>query len=294
MSSEQNDSASDHRNEPLGPPAVTTELREAVTMPAPTAWPFTLALGVMLVSSGLVLNGFFSALGLALVAIAVGGWTRELLPGEGEEVIPWAPPAERAKPIRPSPHPVASQRLGVSVNRMELPGAVRPYTAGLTGGAFGGVAMAVVALLYGILSGNGVWYPVNLLAAMILPGITAANLHQFNLAALVVGLCVHGLISLSAGLLFALLLPTLPGWPIVWGGLVAPLLWTGGVYAFMGVLNPLMAQEVDWIWFVVSQFAFGLVVGLVVSMSEKTKTGPAPRDHSAPRGRQGSSQEEPG
>ena len=83
--------------------------------------------------------------------------------------------------------------------------------------------MVAVALLYGLVSGHGIWYPVNLLGGMVMPGtkdMTVAQLEQFSLAALMVGLVIHGITCLIVGLLFGLLLPALPGGPILWGGVV--------------------------------------------------------------------------
>ena len=75
--------------------------------------------------------------------------------------------------------------------------------------------------------------------------------------------------SVGVGLLFGIILPTLPKSPVFWGGVVGPLLWTGAIHSFMGVLNPVMEQHVDWPWFVASQFVYGLTVGIVVVRSEK-------------------------
>jgi len=36
---------------------------------------------------------------------------------------------------------------------------VYPVQAGLVGGALGGGAMVFVAIIYGVLSGKGIWYP---------------------------------------------------------------------------------------------------------------------------------------
>jgi hypothetical protein len=42
--------------------------------------------------------------------------------------------------------------------------------------------------------------------------------------ALVVGTIVHGALSILVGLLYAVILPTLPRYPVVWAGFVAPAL----------------------------------------------------------------------
>ena len=66
----------------------------------------------------------------------------------------------------------------------------------------------------------------------------------------------------------------IPG-PLAWGGLLLPLLWTATSHSLMGVVNPLLQQRVDWPWFVVSQFVFGVVAAVVVLRSEKVYITPA-------------------
>ena len=46
-------------------------------------------------------------------------------------------------------------------------------------------------------------------------------------------------ISLLVGLLYAVLLPMVPRRPMLLGGLVAPLLWTGLLWASLGIINPI-------------------------------------------------------
>ena len=52
--------------------------------------------------------------------------------------------------------------------------------------------------------------------------------------------------------------------PLAWGGLLMPLLWTAASYGLMGVVNPLLQERVDWPWFIVSQFVFGVAAAIVV------------------------------
>lgn len=240
----------------------------SVMMPRPTAWPLVLALGLTLALLGIVTSYIMTAPGIGLAVIGLAGWIHQLLPGVGRERMAWAPPHERPSPIAPSEIAVASLKPGMPGHRARLPEKVHPYSAGATGGLIGGVAMAATALTYGALSGRGIWYPVNLLAGMVLPSV-AEHPEHLNIVGLIVATFIHGLTSLGVGMFFGVLLPTLPRWPIFWGGIVGPLLWTGAIYSFMGVLNPILAQEVDWAWFVASQFAYGLVMGIVVMRSEK-------------------------
>jgi hypothetical protein len=45
----------------------------------------------------------------------------------------------------------------------------------------------------------------------------------------------------------------------------------------MGVVNPVLQQRVDWPWFVVSQFVFGVTAAVVVVRSEMVHVPPAGR-----------------
>ena len=65
--------------------------------------------------------------------------------------------------------------------------------------------------------------------------------------------------------------------PVAWGGLVLPMLWTGVTYGLMGVVNPVLQDRVDWPWFILSQFVFGVAAALVVLRSEKIPIPPAGR-----------------
>ena len=109
--------------------------------------------------------------------------------------------------------------------------------------------------------------------------IEAHELNRDRMArdCLVLATLIHALTSLGVGMFFGVLLPTLPRWPIFWGGIVGPILWTGAIYSFMGVLNPSLARQVDWKWFIASQFAYGLVMGIVVTRSEKVHAEKAMR-----------------
>ena len=132
--------------------------------------------------------------------------------------------------------------------------------------------MPIPALTYGLLSGHGIWYPVNLLAGMVLPGVgqmTSAELEQFRPSLLLLGVFIHAVMSVVLGLIYGVLLPTLPPIPrpIAWGGLLMPLLWTGVSFVVMGGVNPVLAKGVDWPWFIASQFLFGVVAAVAVIRS---------------------------
>src|ERR1700674_5522703 len=76
---------------------------------------------------------------------------------------------------------------GIGGPRAYLPLEIYPISAGVKGGLAGSVAMAVVAMLYGLISQHSIWYPINLLAAGFLPGAmtdTTAKIATFNLSVL--------------------------------------------------------------------------------------------------------------
>jgi hypothetical protein len=248
---------------------------ETIELPAPTAWPMVLALGVTLLFAGLVTNPIVSAVGGVLSLLAGVGWWRQVLPEPALEHLPLRLLAERAAPIVPARAGVGRLRLGEAGHRVRIPVEVQPISAGVKGGMVGGVAMAAVALAYGGLVQHSVWYPINLLSAVTMPRMAQASmaeLRQFDATALFLGIVAHGLVSVLAGLLYAVILPMLPSRHTLWGGLVAPLLWTGGLWAVLGVVNPVLNQRVDWAWFIVSQVAFGLVAGYVVARAQPIAT----------------------
>ncbi len=155
---------------------------------------------------------------------------------------------------------------------------IGPVLSGLVGGAAGGLFMAIPALLWSLSTGRGLWYPVNLLAGMVVPGMPTADaeLGRFHAEWFVPALLIHAGMSASFGVAYGLALPKLrpiPA-PFVWGALLLPLLWTGASYGLMGVVNPTLYRGVDWPWFIVSQFVFGLAAAMVVVRSEKIEIPP--------------------
>jgi hypothetical protein len=164
---------------------------------------------------------------------------------------------------------------GALGHRMRLPVEIHPYTAGLRGGIVGGVVMALLACMFGLIDQHSVWYPINLLAASALPSLATASvpeLMQFSAIGLAVATIVHGLMSLMVGMLYAMILPMLPRQPILLGGVIGPLLWTAIVWASLGIVNPALDERIHWGWFIASQIGFGLVAGIVIARSEKIRT----------------------
>jgi hypothetical protein len=244
---------------------------DTVELPAPTAWPIVLAFGVTLVVAGLVTNAAVSVLGASLAVCGYIGWFRDVLPHEKMESV-------RAVDI---PQPVSTSRPQVErvefmhrdLHRARLPLEIYPVSAGVKGGLAGGAAMAVLAMLYGIVSGHGIWYPINLLSAGFFPTIqTTSQIAAYDGTSLIIASTIHLVTSLLVGLLYGVTLPMFPRHPILFGGVIAPVLWSGLLHSVLDVINPVMNQRIDWPWFVVSQIAFGIVAGIVVSRQERIST----------------------
>ena len=252
-----------------------TRAPAAVELPAPTAWPMVLALGVSLIFASLVTNPLVALVGAVLTLTAGIGWWRQVLPEQRHELVPLRPLAERVEPIVVVRAGVERLTFGEAGHRVRIPEQVQPISAGVKGGIVGGAVMAVVALAYGLIVQGSPWYPINLLSAVAMPRMAQADvaeLRAFNTTALVLGILAHGLTSILAGLLYAVILPMLPRRHMLWGGLVAPLLWTGGLWALLGFINPILNARVDWVWFIVSQIAFGLTAGYVVAREQPIAT----------------------
>jgi hypothetical protein len=247
----------------------------SVEMPRTTAWPIVLALGITLLSAGLATSPVFSIVGAVVSLLGLGGWIWQLLPGRGHMHEELVEPNLRPRPAKGRPGTVDQLRPGMPGHRFSLPEKIHPISAGVKGGMVGGLIMPIPALAYGWISGHGIWFPINLLAGMVVPGIsgaTEAELQEFHAGALVLAIFIHATFSVTFGLLFGVVSPTLPpipGGPVIAGGVLMPLLWSGLSYGFMGIINPLMQKYVNWPWFIVSQVVYGLAMSIVVIRTEK-------------------------
>jgi hypothetical protein len=102
--------------------------------------------------------------------------------------------------------------------------------------------------------------------------LSTGEIAAFHPGVLAIAAAIHLLTSLLVGLLYGAMLPMLPRRPIVLGGLVAPVVWSGLLHSILGVVNPVMNQRIDWVWFVLTQVGFGMVAGLVVSRQHRVRT----------------------
>jgi len=242
-----------------------------IEIPAPTAWPFVLAFGFALLFAGLVTSAAVSVLGAVLALAGCIGWFREVFPHEHEEVVPVLP-----EEIRITTERRMVERLPIpAYQRAWLPVHTYPISAGVKGGLAGAVAMAILACAYGVLKAGSIWYPINLLAAAVYAEslkLGPAQLYSFHADTFAIALVLHGLVSTLVGLLYGAMLPMFARRPIVLGGLIAPVLWSGLIYTILGLVNPLLASHIDWPWFMASQVAFGIVAGIVVTKQSRMLT----------------------
>ncbi len=243
-----------------------------IEVPAPTAWPFILAFGATLLFAGLVTSMSVSVLGAALALAGCVGWFRAVFPHGQEEAVAVVP-----EDIRLTTDRRGVERIPVLPDQLRawLPVRTYPISAGVKGGLAGSIAMSVLACAYGVLKAGSIWYPINLLAAVIYREslrLGPAQLYAFHADAFATAFVLHGVVSILVGLLYGAMLPMFPRRPIVLGGLIAPALWSGLLYTILGLLNPLLASHIDWFWFVASQVAFGIVAGLVVVRQESIPT----------------------
>jgi hypothetical protein len=247
------------------------EMPDKIEMPASTAWPLALAFGMTLVFAGFVTSASVSILGAVLAVAGAVGWFREVLPSESQEWVA----VDRERVSIATSHLNVERMGGFRIARMWVPVEIHPVSAGVKGGMAGSAVMAVVAAVYGLFAGHGIWYPMNLLVAGLFPSMateTARQIGTFHLNQFLVAVPIHLTISLLVGLLYGAMLPMLPRHPILLGGFVAPLLWSGLIYEGLEFMNPVMNQRIDWAWFAGSQFAFGIIAGFIVAKQEQIRT----------------------
>ncbi len=243
----------------------------AIQLPAPTAWPMILAFGCTLAAASLVTDAGIGLLGGVFMLAGCVGWFRQVLPKERHEEVPIV---HRPVPIATSRALVEHIRLSPE-HRAHLPIETYPVISGIKGGIAGGFAMIVPALIYGLVAQHSIWYPINLLGGAGVANWrnpSTADIAAFHWQGLLVAIVIHSLTCVLVGLLYGAMLPMLPRRPVLLGGILAPVLWTGILHSFMGIINPALDQRIQWGWFLVSQVTYGLTAGFVVARQERIPT----------------------
>jgi hypothetical protein len=245
-----------------------------IQLPEPTFWPIIFSFGLTLLFAGLLTHWVISAVGFIIAARGIIGWWDNVIPHEAHEELP-IDPAHRPQPIMVEHRSVVRLRAGEARHRVRIPEEVHPYSAGLWGGLAGGAAMAALACLYGLVAQHSIWYPVNLLAGMVIPGLGNATIEQlrhFNGLAFTAALFGHIILSILVGIVYAAIMPMFPKYAPLWAGILVPLFWSALVATTLNVLNPILNQRINWPWFVICQLAFGLVGGYFIARSTSIKT----------------------
>src|SRR5246127_4002954 len=201
-----------------------SEAPVTLALPASTAWPITLAVGVALLFAGLITSVSVFILGAILAIAGCVGWFLDVFPHEKHVLVSVA---EEPAAVPTARREVARLQLAPELTRALLPLETYPVSAGIKGGLAGSVAMAVLACLYGLLKQGSIWYPINLLAATAYSEFLrfgATSLNTFHLGSFSVAVVIHLLTSLLVGLLYGAMLPMFPRRPILLGGIIAPIL----------------------------------------------------------------------
>jgi hypothetical protein len=255
-----------HPAEPLAPAH-----GDSIHLPKPTPWPIVVALGFTLLVAGILTQFVISILGGLMLIYGCVGWFKDVLPHEQHEDYP----------VKVQELAVSSSRKRVArihVNdehRAHLPVHTFSVLSGVKGGIAGGIAMIIPALAYGLIAQHSIWYPINLLGGAGIAGWhnpSMADLRAFHPAALGIAAVIHIISCLLIGLLYGAILPLAPKRPVLLGGILAPLVWTGLLYAALPIINPEMSSHINWADFLVAQVTFGVVAGLVVARSSYTRT----------------------
>ncbi len=256
---------------PMNDPQSPEVSEEVVHLPTPTAWPLVLAVGLTLAFAGLVTNAGISILGAVLIVAGCFGWFGQVWPHAQHIAVPVRVQKFKFTTVRKKTTHIQIDET----HRARLPVHTPSVMAGVKGGIAGGAAMIVPAVLYGLIAYHSIWYPINLLGGAGVAGWTnpsQTEIEHFRLSATIVATIIHVAGSLLVGLLYGAMLPIMPKRPILLGGIIAPVLWTGFLHSALPLINPFLADRIDWRWFVVSQLTFGLVAGWVVAKQAHIRT----------------------
>lgn len=240
---------------------------ELIHLPSPTAWPMVLALGISLVVAGLITHVSLTVLGVVLTIYAAAGWFVNVLPHEKiEHIHVTATALEQSVAAAVEPAAPATPHLSERTYS---------FISGVEAGIAGGLAMALVAVLFSLVRFHSLWYATNLMAASSFLSWTDASdtfLAGFHLEGLLVGLGIHTLVSLLVGLLYASIMPIFPRLALVTGGIFTPLVWTALAWSVMNSVTPVLGARVDWVWFIGSQIAYGVVAVLVIGLRVRLRS----------------------
>ena len=162
-----------------------------IHLPAPTAWPFLMALGLTLVAASLVTNMGIGALGLLLSIAGAVGWFRDVLPHEAHEDVA----VEEEYVALVSPYEKVAHIEVDETHRAQLPLQTFSLGSAIKGGIAGGIAMVIPAEIYGIVRFHSIWYVVNLLGGAGVGGWvnpSVEEMRHFHLSAFITANIIQG------------------------------------------------------------------------------------------------------
>ncbi len=131
---------------------------------------------------------------------------------------------------------------------------------GLVGGLVGGIAQGVVSIIGALMIGREPMWQFVLIGYAFRP---MTNTPNEDLAFIGLGLAIHTLFTIVAGLVFVLIAPHLrDSVPlVVWSIFYAELLWLVGQLGALALVDPTMAALMNPVLVVMTHLAYGLVLG---------------------------------
>ena len=133
-------------------------------------------------------------------------------------------------------------------HRAQLPLQTFPISSGIKGGIAGGIAM--------VIPGRDLW-PAPLSQHLVRgesagrrgcghwANPTLEQMTHFHLSAFITANIIQGATTLLVGLLYGAMLPMWPKRPILLGGIIAPVMWTGLLHSILGIVNPFLADRIS-------------------------------------------------
>lgn len=137
---------------------------------------------------------------------------------------------------------------------------------GLVGGAIAGAVQTLVAIVYSLINGKGLWQFPQLLSTLVgRPGETAS--FTFDV---VLGIILNIIVLAILGGLFALAARTLEQKAIIWAALAyGVVVWAIGYFLVLPLWSGRLRDEVGLLTLLSSMLVYGSVLGAYVSRRQK-------------------------
>ncbi len=148
---------------------------------------------------------------------------------------------------------------------------MQAWIAAAGGGIVGAIAMAMWAMMIALLSGMGIWTPVQLIAATWFG--PAAMMHA-TVGVIMVGLITHMMMGAVLGVIFVMVLGMLriSAGParLAWGVLFGLIVWVVNQFVLLPIVDPMMASHMAPWAFAMGHAVFGLVLAAFVLRTRQT------------------------